>query len=302
MDLLSQMTTFTRIVEAGSLSGAARALGVSLPAVSRQLRALEDELGAPLIRRTTRRMALTDRGQTLYDRAVVILDQVEETRSIVAPSPAVRGTLVVSAPITIALSFVVPRLAAFISRYPGVEIDLRLEDHLVDFVREGVDVAVRGGAAPPDSTSYVARPVARFRRIVVGSTSYVRKNGSPTAPANLRQHHCLSQRTAAGVQSTWTLEHVSRRGASQRIAVRGPVRATAPMALAELAELGVGLALLPHWLVEKSLAEGRLVRLLAKWHSPEVVTWAIHRADQRRSALIGAFIAALGGERSRPGD
>src|SRR5215470_1968467 len=155
------MATFVRIVEAGSLSAAARSLRLSLPAVSRQLTALEDELGARLLVRSTRRMSLTDAGRRWYEGSSRILREVDETRAQIESPSDVHGHLVISSGISIGLGLVVPSLSRVAERYPRLSIELRLEDRLTDLVGDAVDVAIRGGTAPPDSTAYIAHSLWR---------------------------------------------------------------------------------------------------------------------------------------------
>lgn len=296
MDLLDQMTTFVRVVEANSLSGAARNLRLSLPAVSRQLRALEEATGAVLLRRTTRRMALTDEGRIFYERAVKILRDVEETYALVSPSREVHGTLVVSAPITIALSLVLPYLPNLAAKHPRLTVDLRLEDRLVDFVRDGVDIAIRGGVAPPDSTAYVAHPIRRFERWMVASPSYLKKRGTPRKVDDLLHHACLLQTNLAGPVTSWPLVHDGRGDTVRAVTVSGPIHSNAPVALARLATDGVGIALVADWLVAEAVANGTLRRVLPEWRSEVVSTWAIFRVEQKRSPAIAALLQALHSE------
>lgn len=295
MNLLGHMTTFVRTVEAKSLSGAARDLRLSLPAVSRQLRALEEDMGTVLLMRTTRRMALTEQGRLFYERAVHILREVEETRARLAPGRDVRGTLVVSAPISIALSLVLPRLPALSAKHPHLALDLRLEDRLVDFVREGIDVAIRGGATPPDSTSYLAQQLTHFERLLVASPAYLRKHGAPSAPEDLVRHECLLQVGSGGPISRWRL--VRGDGETREVEVTGGVRSNAPLALARLARQGMGIALVADWLVEDDLADKTLRRVLPAWATKSVATLAIYRVERKGSPLIGAFIEAMRGLR-----
>jgi DNA-binding transcriptional LysR family regulator len=291
VDLLAHLTTFARIVEAKSLSAAARSLGLSLPAVSRQLRALEEELGASLVIRSTRRLSLTDRGRALYEAALRIQREVEEARERVRPGADVRGRLVVSASVTIAMTLVLPRLPALLSRHPALRVDLRLEDRLVDFVAEGVDVAVRGGAPPPDSTAYAAVELVSFRRVLVASPAYVRARGAPRAPEDLLRHACLTQPSA----TRWPLSREGSTDARVEIDVTGPLQCGAPVALLELARAGVGVALLPEWLVARDLAARALRRVLSSWASEPVRIWAVHRVALRGAPAVRALLEVLRG-------
>ncbi len=290
MDLLDQMTTFVRVVDAGSLSGAARALRLSLPAVSRQLSALESELGAKLIVRSTRRLHVTAAGRRWYEHSLRVLSDVERARADVRGERGVQGTLVVSASLTFGMVVVVPRLTALAARHPRLVVDLRLEDRLVDLVGEGVDLAVRAGSPAPDSTAYIAEPVFAMQRVLVAAPRYLRKHGHPKRPHELARAEALIQITPAGTVVRWLLE---REAESFRADVRGRTRTNAPMALRDLAVAGAGIAYLPDWLVKADLEQGRLKRVLPGWASPPVNAWAIYRSELRGVPRLRAFLDAL---------
>lgn len=290
MDLLARMATFVRIVEGKSLSAAARAQRMSLPAVSRQLRALETELGTALIVRSTRRLHVTDAGGQWYAHCVRILGELEEARAAVGGERSVRGTVRVSASLTFGSVLIVPLLARLAERHPHLRVDLRLEDQLVDLVAEGIDIAVRAGSPPPDSTAFVAHPLFSMQRWMVASPRWLRAHGLPREPSQLVRRACLVQVTPAGVPVRWQL----RRGdAEQTVDVRGPVRSNAPMALRDLALDGAGIAYLPDWLVADAIQRGRLRRVLPEWASAPIMAWALHRAELRGVPRVRAFIEAL---------
>ena len=290
MDLLDHMTTFVRIVEAGSLSAAARGLRRSLPAVSRQLQALEAELGAPLLVRSTRRMSLTDAGRRWHAESVRWLREVDAVRAELRDPHEVRGSLVVSASVSLGLGLLVPRLPALAARHPELVVELRLEDRAVDIVAEGVDLAIRAGLAPPDSTAYVAHPLTTFPRVLVASPAYLAARGTPRTPEHLEPHAGLVQLSAAGTTVAWRL---SRGEDTREVAVVERLRANTPIALVELARAGLGVALLPDWMVHPGLTTKQLVRVLPEWQGPPAAAWAVHRVEQRGSARIRAFIEAL---------
>jgi DNA-binding transcriptional LysR family regulator len=281
------MATFVRIVETGSLSAAARGQRLSVPAVSRQLRALEEDLGAALVLRTTRRLKITTAGQSWYAQCVRILRDIDGARAQVSAARAVRGLLTVSAPVSLGLAHVAPRLPALIKRHRGLSIDLRLEDHLVEPVTDAVDVVVRGGLQPPDSTSLVAQPLLSFHRLLVAAPAYLRKHGEPREPPALARHECLVQLGAAGPLSTWRL---ARDGEEQAVQVSGALRISAPLAIRDAAVAAVGIAFLPEWLVAGDLAEGRLQRLLPTYTSAPIAVWALYRAELRSSPRMRAFL------------
>jgi len=290
MDLLSLMATFVRVVETGSLSAAARAEKVSLPAVSRKLRALEQHLGASLVARSTRRLSVTEAGQRWYEHCVGILRDIEEARDAVGDSRVVQGMVVVSAGITLGSALVVPRLKELAQKHPKLAVELRLEDRVVDLSSEAVDVAVRGGVAPPDTTRVVAHPLLTFRRFAVASPAYLAKRGVPKNPEELTAHCCLMQLREAGGLPVWRFV---RDGEERLVAVRGAIRTNAPLAIRDLAREGAGVALLPEWLVEQDLAHKSLRRILGEWCTEPVSVWAIYRTELRRSPRVRAFIEAI---------
>ena len=184
MDRLSAMMAFARVVEAGSLSAAARALDTSLASVSRQLAALRRRLGARLINRTTRRIALTEGGRAYYERCKRVLADIEEAEAALSRRHAMpSGRLVVSAPIAFGEVYLAPIIAGFLARHPKVTIDLSLVDRFVNVVEEGIDVALRVGALA--DSSLIARRLGTFRRVVVASPAYLESRAAPRRPADI---------------------------------------------------------------------------------------------------------------------
>jgi DNA-binding transcriptional LysR family regulator len=293
MDLLAQMASFVSVVEGKSLSAAARAQRLSLPAVSRQLRALELELGTTLLVRSTRRLHLTDAGREWYERSRRVLREVEDARQAVRSPDGVAGRLVVSASLSFGASVIVPRLAKLAEQHPRLTVDLRLEDQLVDLVGEGVDIAVRAGSPPPDSTAFVAQPIFSMTRVLVAAPRLLRKHGTPREPEQLRDKPCLIQVTLAGNAIPWALARRDQPDQQLTVDVEGRLRTNTPSALCQLAVDGAGIAYLPDWLVAGDLTRGTLRAVLPAWCSPPITAWALHRAEQRGNARHRAFLAAL---------
>jgi len=290
MDLLSQMRTFVRIAETGSLSRAARSLRLSLPAVSRQLSALERDLGSPLVLRTTRRLALTEAGRAFQTEALRVLGGVERARETVRGSRRVEGRVVVSAGVTIGMHAVVALLPRLAARYPGLVVDLLLEDRNQDLVRDAVDLALRVGDSVVDSTSIVAQRLGTFRRILVAAPRYLDDRGAPRTTSDLPRHAALIQPQLETGAGPWAL--VSSQG-TEVVRVEGRMACNAPLALRELALAGLGIALLPDWLVVEDLARGRLRRVLPALASPEVPVTALYRVEQRGWPRLRAVLDAL---------
>lgn len=296
------MQTFVRVVDGKSLSAAARALRLSLPAVSRQLTALEAELGTRLLVRSTRKLNVTPEGRRWYDHCVRLLRELDDARASVRDAGTVTGSLVVSTSLTFGMALVLPRVRKLAERYPKLIVDLRLEDHFVDFVGEGVDVAIRAGSAPPDSTAFVAHPLMTMERVLVAAPRWLRKHGMPRRPEELTHADALVQLTPTGQVIRWAVRRLSS-GEEITVDVRGSLRVNAPMAIRELAVDGLGIAFLPSWLVVEDLAAGRLRRVLPEWSSAPIHAWAIHRTDLRGSVRIRALLDVLAteGAEGRPG-
>ena len=293
MDLLAQMATFVSVVEGKSLSAAARAQRLSLPAISRQLRALEADLGTSLIVRSTRRLRVTDAGQEWYAHCRRVLAQVEEARVAVRGTRGVHGRLVVSVSLTFGSYVVVPCLPTLAERHPHLTVDLRLEDQLVDLVGEGVDVAVRAGSPPPDSTTLVAHSIFAMRRVCVAAPRWLRKYGAVRSPEQLARHGCLIQVTPGGTVIPWSLGREGAAVAPAVVAVQGRLRTNAPSALRDLALHGAGIAYLPDWLVAADIERGALRRVLPQWSSSPITAWALYRNELRGAPRLRAFLEAL---------
>jgi DNA-binding transcriptional LysR family regulator len=292
MDLLAQMITFMRVLETGSLSAAARTQKLSLPAVSRQLSALESDLGTSLVARSTRRLHATEAGTRFYEHCQRVLREVDEARSAVSSSAAVRGTLVVSAGATVGTRFVLPSLEPLLRRHPQLRVELRLEDRVVDLIADAVDVAFRAGVPPPDSAALVVQRVLLFKRVVVAAPKYLRAHGLIRVPEELARHACLVQLGDAGALDRWELVRDGD-GQTCQVTVRGRLKATLPSALLELARGGFGVALLPEWLVAADLQAKRLRRVLPSFSSAPISAYALYRTSLRGSPRVRAFLEAL---------
>jgi DNA-binding transcriptional LysR family regulator len=288
MDVLGKMATFVRVVEAGSFSAAARQLRLSPAAVSRQISTLEGELRVPLLLRTTRRTAVTPAGRRYYERCLRILRDVDDAQAI-GQGESPDGLLVVTAPVTFGLARVVPHLPALLQQHPRLLVDLKLEDRLIDLALEGVDVAIRVGAPPPESLDVVAHPLFSFHRVLVAAPSYLKRRGEPKTPEALARHDALTY-ASGEYANVWTVGD-GQREARVQLAVR--FRSNAPHALHELALAGSGVALLPAWLVTKDLRHRALRHLLPRWRTDEVMVHALHRTAHRGAPRVRALIEHL---------
>ena len=264
MDQLAALATFVRVVETGSLSKAARSLPSSLTSVSRQLSALEQHFGTQFVRRTTRRLTLTDEGRMLYERAKAVLaelKQVEAALSANRQEPT--GRLRISAPTLIGRALIAPLLAEFLRLYPSVSIDLQLVDRVVDMLEEDIHVALRIGHLP--DSQHIVRKLTDIQMIVCAAPLYLKQRGIPVTPAELSGHDCLAFSEAPGV-GEWRFGREARSQSNTAISARLWVNSLDALVLA--AEQGAGVVRVPSWLVKRELSAGRLVRILKDFEPP----------------------------------
>lgn len=281
-DLLD-IAVFVRAAALGNLSAAARDLALSTSTASARLQRLEDQLGARLLHRTTRRLSLTGDGERFLEHAEQLLVMSEAAvQSVGRGAEAPRGTLRVTAPASFGRQHVSPAIPAFLAKYPGITLDLRLTDQIVGLVDAGIDVALRMGALP-DST-LVARPLAPSLRVICASPDYLRRHGTPRHPEELRQHNCL----ILGDQSTWRFDTPVGEHA---VAVRGNLRVDNGEVIRDAIVAGVGIALKSTWDVASLLREGRLVTVLDEYPVlPSVSIWAIYPSRHLVPLKTRAFV------------
>lgn len=251
----NERETFVAVVEGGTLSAAARALGLPVSTVSRQVSRLEERLGVRLLNRTTRRVTPTDSGQSYFERCRRIVAEAREADDEVRQlHGAPRGLLRISAPPTNLRATAVERLvAAFMARYPEIEVEVVVDSRFVDLVGEGYDVALRGGILR--DSSLISRRLLRMPTGLVAAPDYLAGRGRPRRVADLARHHLLVQR-APGRQARWPL---SPRGS---LPVRGRLSCN-DLAMARTAAVAaLGIAYMPLILVEEDLARGLLERVL----------------------------------------
>jgi DNA-binding transcriptional LysR family regulator len=287
MDKLSALDAFCRVVEAGSFSAAAAELNVSHTVISKQVRQLETALGAQLLNRTTRKLALTEAGQGYYERARRILDDVQDADLALSAHHATpRGTLRINAPMAFGTLDVARWLPRFMARYPELTIDLVCNDRMLDLIDEGFDVALRLARTLPDS-SLSARKLGTSKIIVVASPAYLQKHGMPQTPEDLAQHNCLVY-TLASKPSAWTF--MLPDGGERSVAVRGSLQANTSVALRESVLAGVGIAAAADFIVADDIARGDLVPLLSDYPMPPRELFAVYPHNRHLSPKVRALI------------
>ena len=287
MDFLAKAQTFVRIVEAGSFSAAGRSLGLSLAAISRQMAALESELDAKLLLRTTRSLLLTDQGQRFHEHANRLLRDAEAARASVRPEGAIAGNVVVSASVSLGILRIVPSLPKLFAAHPALDLTLRLEDRSADLVSEGVDIAVRAGLDLPDTTSLVGQSLASFARVLVASPAYLRRHGTPRSVAALAEHRAILGLDSAG---GWSFVEG---GATRTASMTAQLRVGTLIAVRSAALAGLGLAILPDFVVENEIGDRSLKAVLPGAELAPVAAHALYRVENRGSPRIDAVIRHL---------
>lgn len=288
MDQLTGLRLFVRIVERGSFTAVARELGLSQSSVSRQIAALEDRLSGRLLLRTTRRLKPTEAGLKLYERATRALEELADAEAEVARSVSShQGTLRVSASIAYGNNFVVPAVRAFLARFPRVRIDLIISDRYVDLVQEGVDVAVRLGAL--DDSTHRVRTLGRESLIAVAAPRYVRASGRPRSVEDLETHEGVVL-LRKGVPARWTFRTST---GERQIALRGSLHVDSIVGAHAAVREGIGIGVLPSYLVEHELRSRVLVRLLPNIEAVGPLVQAVYPATRRLTSKAQSFIDQL---------
>jgi DNA-binding transcriptional LysR family regulator len=286
MDIATQMIMFAAVVENGGFSAAARDLGVTPSAVSRQIGQLEDRLGTRLLNRSTRRISLTEVGREFYSRCAEVSQNVQEAQSLVenmVDHP--QGTLKVAATVAFAKGQLLPLLPEFLAQNPDLKVSLDATDRVIDLVEEQVDVAIRFTEQIDDS-SVVSRKLATNRRVYVASPAYVAAHGMPGSPQDLVHHNCLRISTVEA-WNNWTFDD----GAGpQRMPIKGNFEANSADAIYYAVLAGVGIARLSTYLVNDALAQGRLVRVLPDYADETSDILAIYSNRRNLSPNVRAFI------------
>ncbi len=283
---LNDILVFAKVVQAGSFIAAARELEMPKSTVSRRISALEARLGARLLQRTTRSLNLTDVGRTYYHYAMRIAGEAEEAeRAVTRMQATPQGLLRLTVPFN--LSFLAPVLAAFMQRYPEVQLDVVATDRVVDLIDEGFDVALRAGALR--DSSLVGRQLGTLKRVLVASPAFLKRHGTPAEPPDLA--HIATLAFGAGAQRTrWQL---TRGGKTLAVEVTPRLIANDFEILDAAVRQGLGLALLPLFRCRSDLLTGTLRQVLADWSTHEPPLTAVYPSTRHLSPKVRALIDHL---------
>jgi DNA-binding transcriptional LysR family regulator len=291
------LAIFAKVIELRSFAGAAAELKLSKATVSKAVSRIEARLGARLINRTSRRLALTDAGRQLAARAAHILAEGEAAEdAALAQATLPRGLVRLAAPMSFGVQHIAPLLPEFLAIYPDVSVDLQLSDAMVDLVGEGFDAAIRI-AALPDS-SLVARRLCEMDRYLVASPAYVQAHGRPKHPLHLAGHRCIGYSHGATPES-WRF---TKGGKSATVRPSGQLRTNNGDAMMPALLAGTGVGILPEFIVRGALAAGRLERLLPDWSlSSGAVYWVTPPGGPRpkRVEVLADFLVDRLGRHKR---
>ncbi len=286
---LNRVAAFARVVQDGSFTAAARALGVPKSSVSRSVAQLEQDLGARLLHRTTRKLHLTEAGSAFYDRVARALADIEEATDMAADTQAQpRGTVRVTAPLDVGVWALAGIVARFAKTNPTIRIEVSLANRIVDLAAEGVDLAVRAG--PVRDGSLIARKVGFVEAGLYASSRWVKHNGLPASPAELAKFDCILFRPMNG-RATWEL--TNRAGRVESVSVTGRVGADDLSFVRKAALAGAGIGLIPQFLCAREWASGKLIRVLPDWSlagSELSIVYASARFLPQRVAVVRDYL------------
>ncbi|MEM8658224.1 MAG: LysR family transcriptional regulator [Pseudomonadota bacterium] len=289
MDRLSEMEAFISVVDQGGFTDAAKKLGMSKSAVSKHVSALEARLGARLLNRTTRRVNPTEIGLAYYDRASVVLSGASEADEMVSSmQTAPRGSLRISVPVSFGISQVSGIVGEFLEQYPDVAVNMVLDDRFVELVAEGFDVAIRIGKL--EDSSLKARKLTETRIAMVASPDYIARNGAPRSLEALSDHVLLHYSNLS-TGNFWRLR--SRTGEERHVRVGGRLTANNGESLVRAAESGLGIALVPTFILGTGLQEGRLVELDPQAELDTLGIYAVYPPGRFTQPKLRAFIDFL---------
>jgi DNA-binding transcriptional LysR family regulator len=258
---LEGLAIFAKVVETRSFAGAAAELGLSKATVSKAITRLESRLGARLFNRTSRRFALTDTGRMLAERAARMLAEGEAAESdALAQSAMPRGLVRLAVPMSFGIGQIAPLLPDFLKAFPEVSIDLHLSDAVVDLIGEGFDAALR--IAVLMDSSLIARRLCGVTRFTVAAPAYLAQHGRPSHPRDLEQHACFGY---AYLPTPDVWRFTNRAGEEVSVRPSGPLRANNGEAVMPAVLSGLGIAVLPDFIVRDALADGRLEPILPEW-------------------------------------
>jgi DNA-binding transcriptional LysR family regulator len=290
MDKLTSMIVFTKVAKAGSFAAAAKELSLSRAMATKHVMQLENSLGIRLLNRTTRNLNLTEVGAVYLERCLQILDDIEETElSVTRLQTEPRGTLRLNATPFFGAYHLAPAIAAYTEAYPDVNVELVLQAGYVDLIEEGFDLAIHLDSL--HDSSLIARKLGSSQRVVCGSPGYFKKRGIPETPDDLKKHNCLVN-SSLPPRDQWQFSEPES-GKITVVKVAGTMEANVADALRMAAISGLGLVLLPTYMVGQDLRKGRLQAVLKDFIPAPLEIHAVYPHRKHLSAKVRTFVEFL---------
>ncbi|GGB81865.1 transcriptional regulator [Marinobacterium zhoushanense] len=289
MERLNDITVFIQVVESGSFTLAAEKLGISKSVVSKYVTRLENGLGARLLNRSTRRLSLTEVGRNYFEQCKYGLEAIERAEAEVTKlQKAPLGVLRVNVPMSFGILHIAPLLPEFQQKYPGVTVDMVLEDRQVDLIDEGVDLAIR--IAEMTDSSLVARRLGPCRHVVCASPAYLAENGIPSTPEELQVHNAICYRYH---DSPTSWRFIDPDGAHISVQVSGSIQVNNSLALKQVLLAGGGIALTPTFVVGDELRTGTLQEVVSRYRKNQLSIYAVYPQRRHLSPKVTSFVDFL---------
>jgi len=289
MDTLDGIKTVIAVVETGSFTAASERLGMSKALVSKYIGEVEKQLDVRLFNRSTRRLALTETGQSYYEKALPLIEEFTElVDNVTGVQANPQGFLRISVPVTFGemkLSSVLPK---FLKKYPQIQLDIQLTDKKIDMLEEGVDVVIRIGGV--DDSSLIAKKINTYPLILCASKNYLSEFGRPKKPQDISQHNCIIDSNFR-IGKHWPI--ISPDNQTQSVTVTSNVSVNSPRAVKEIAMNDGGIAMIPEFIVEDALKDGRLETVLPGYHTLEFGLFAIYPHRRYLAKKVRCFIDFL---------
>ena len=289
----AELGFFVSLATCGSLSGAARELGISTAAVSKRLSQMESRLGMPLVNRTTRRMSLTPDGEILFEHARRILGEIADLDQLLSASKGQpKGQLRVNATLGFGRLHIAPAISQYVLKYPEVDVQLQLSVKPPPLTDDQFDVCIRFGE--PGDTRVIAKKLATNRRLLCAAPKYIATHGELNTPSDLVRHNCICIRQGDEAYGTWRL-HKDRgdNGPGELVKVRGNLTTNDGEIAVNWALDGHGILMRAEWDIERYLESGRLVQVLPQYRTPDADIYAIYPQHQHQSSRVRSLVAFL---------
>jgi DNA-binding transcriptional LysR family regulator len=291
---LNSLQLVQRLAQAGSFTAAAEQLGCSKTTISLQLKALEQQLGVALFRRTTRQLSLTRAGEQLLRDCLPLLDELQHAlQQLQSSDKVLQGKLVLSAPEDYTNRILAPAVVAFMALHPALEVELRSSDQVKDLIKEGIDLTIRAGWLK--DSNQTARKLGSFEQWLLAAPAYLAKAGTPQQPQDLTSHTFIAF-TPLNQPQQWTFSQTNpHTGAKQQVEqyLQAPLKTSSTHTITALMLAGAGLGILPDYSARELVNSGHLVRLLPNWSLAQAGIYAVYPPGRFRPARVTAFVDFL---------